>query len=102
MEKRFKVAKNSDSWTHEHAVISIEAAQYDLGVARGALADGNAPGFERAMARAEAYFIEADPSQTEVENENLKSSSPQGHTLSYNAEEDEVAFVDLTFRGEEE
>jgi hypothetical protein len=49
VEKRCKGAKNSDIWTREHAVISIEAAHYDLGVARGALADGNAPGFEREL-----------------------------------------------------
>ena len=45
---------------------SIEHADYDLEVARGALADGNAPGFERAVARAEAYFIEADPEATDA------------------------------------
>jgi len=102
VEKRCKGAKNSDIWTREHAVISIEAAHYDLGVARGALADGNAPGFERAMARAEAYFIEADPSQAEPRTENIDGNNPQGHTLSYDAEDDEVTFVDLTFRSEEE
>ena len=102
VEERIRLSENSENWSQEQAAQSIGDALYDLGVARGALADGNAPGFERAMARAEAAFILADPAQAETQNRTVENDNPQGHVLSYDIEEEDVTFVDLTQNGEEE
>ena len=54
------------------------------------------------MARAEASFILADPDQAETQNRTVENNNPQGHVLSYDIEEEDVTFVDLTQNGEEE
>ena len=70
--------------------------------ADGALADGNAPGFERAMARAEAYFIEADPDGVSSYSARDLYEIPQGQILDLETTEAEISFVDLTSNEEEE
>jgi hypothetical protein len=53
------------NWDLSAAKDSIEEARKQIEMARNALHDNNAAGFERALARAEAALIEADPT-TEV------------------------------------
>ena len=101
VQKRIKKARDSKEWSAKQAEISIEHALYDLEVAKGALADGNAPGFERAVARAEAYFIEADPGGSTSSRNDLYED-PQGLILEHVTAEEHVSFVDLTSNGEEE
>lgn len=102
VEKRLNQAREGDANENEQAMLSIDSAHYDLDIARGALADGNAPAFERALARAEAYFIEADPANDNGTSEGFEDEVPQGHVLTYDGAEEEIAFVDLTANGEEE
>ena len=102
VEKRLNQAREGDANENEQAMLSIDSAHYDLDIARGALADGNAPAFERALARAEAYFIEADPANENGTSEGFEDEVPQGHVLTYDGAEEEIAFVDLTANGEEE
>tara|TARA_B100000459_G_scaffold145269_1_gene109400 strand:+ start:8962 stop:9828 length:867 start_codon:yes stop_codon:yes gene_type:complete len=102
VQKRIEKAAESDNWNKVHAQISLENGLFDLDIAKGALADGNAPSFERALARAEAYFIEADPDN---ENENGRDGfydSPQGKILDQKEDTGEVMLVDLTSNSEEE
>ena len=102
VEKRLNQAPEGDANEKEQALLSIDSAHYDLDIARGALADGNAPAFERALARAEAYFIEADPANDNGTSAGFEDEVPQGHVLTYDGAEEEIAFVDLTVNGEEE
>ena len=102
VQKRIKSTSDSKNWTAEQAKRSIESAQYDLEVAKGALADGNAPGFERAIARAEAYFIEADPEGSSVHSTENLYETPQGKILDQESIDEEISFVDLTSNHEEE
>jgi hypothetical protein len=102
VQKRIKSTSDSKNWTAEQAKRSIENAQYDLEVAKGALADGNAPGFERAIARAEAYFIEADPEGSAVHSTENLYETPQGKILDQESIDEEISFVDLTSNHEEE
>lgn len=102
VEKRLNQAREGDANEKEQALLSIDSAHYDLDIARGALADGNAPAFERALARAEAYFIEADPANDNGTSAGFEDEVPQGHVLTYDGAEEEIAFVDLTANGEEE
>ena len=102
VQKRIKGTSDSKNWTAEQAKRSIESAQYDLEVAKGALADGNAPGFERAIARAEAYFIEADPEGSAVHSTENLYETPQGKILDQESIDEEISFVDLTSNHEEE
>ncbi|HJL97796.1 MAG TPA: hypothetical protein QF401_06550 [Candidatus Poseidoniaceae archaeon] len=102
VQKRIKSTSDSKNWTAEQAKRSIESAQYDLEVAKGALADGNAPGFERAIARAEAYFIEADPEGSAVHSTENLYETPQGKILDQESIDEEISFVDLTSNHEEE
>ena len=60
-------------------------------MAKGALADGNAPGFERAIARAEAYFIEADPEGGTVQSGEGLYEHPQGQILDQEAIDEEIS-----------
>lgn len=53
------------NWTVSEAKGHAEEARRQIEIARNALHDNNAAGFERALARAEAALIEADPT-TEV------------------------------------
>jgi hypothetical protein len=100
VEKRLNQARDGNG--NEQAMLSLDSAHYDLDIARGALADGNAPAFERALARAEAYFIEADPANDDGTSARFEDEVPQGHVLTYDDTEEEIAFVDLTVNGEEE
>mgnify|MGYP006970117586 FL=1 len=102
VQKRIKNTPDSKDWTAEQAEKSIEHAHYDLEVARGALADGNAPGFERAVARAEAYFIEADPAGSVRYSRDDLYDTPQGQILEHETIEERISFVDLTSNDEEE
>ena len=102
VEKRLSQTQESDAQNKDKALLSIDSAHYDLEIARGALADGNAPAFERALARAEAHFIEADPESGNDSFSTSEEDIPQGHVLTYDAVEDEIAFVDLTGDDEEE
>ena len=102
VEKRLSLANEGDGNGYEQPMLSLDSAHYDLDIARGALADGNAPAFERALARAEAYFIEADPANDDGTSARFEDEVPQGHVLTYDDTEEEIAFVDLTVNGEEE
>ena len=102
VEKRLNQAREGDVNENEQALLSIDSAHYDLDIARGALADGNAPAFERALARAEAYFIEAEPANDDGTSAGFEDGVPQGHVLTYDGAEEEITFVDLTVNGEEE
>jgi hypothetical protein len=102
VQKRIKNTLDSKDWTAEQAEKSIDHAHYDLEVARGALADGNAPGFERAVARAEAYFIEADPEGSVSYSRDDLFEVPQGQILDHETIEEQISFVDLTSNDEEE
>lgn len=102
IEKRLSQAREGNEGFNEQAMLSLDSAHYDLDIARGALADGNAPAFERALARAEAYFIEADPVGHDDTSARFEDEIPQGHVLTYDGAEDEIAFVDLTAKSEEE
>ena len=102
VQKRMKNRLGSEDWNAMQAEKAIEHADYDLEVARGALADGNAPGFERALARAEAYFIEADPDGSRSYSASDMYEIPQGQILDIGTSEAEISFVDLTSNDEEE
>ena len=102
VQKRVKNAADSDNWKKTKAEVSLGNAWFDLDIAKGALADGNAPGFERALARSEAYFIEADPDVDGDEMGDDMYASPQGQILDKEVDTGEVLFVDLTSNGEEE
>ncbi|MCH1423238.1 MAG: hypothetical protein L7U62_07110 [Candidatus Poseidoniaceae archaeon] len=102
VEKRVRLAQDNQHWSAQKANVAIDAAMYDLDIARGALADSNAPAFERAIARAEASFIEADPDTRSGLSNGYSDETPQGHILPIDAAEDEIAFVDLTKTNEEE
>lgn len=102
VEKRVKKASDSDEWSVAQAEIALENARFDLDIAKGALADENAPGFERALARAEAYFIEADPDIANEQMNDGEYASPQGQILDKDEDTGEVLFVDLTSNEEEE
>ena len=102
VQKRMKKRRDSEHWNAKQAEMAIEHADYDLEVARGALADGNAPGFERAVARAEAYFIEADPDGVSSYSARDMYEIPQGQILDLETTEAEISFVDLTSNEEEE
>jgi len=104
--KRMKEHEGSDGWILEKAQASFAAAEFDLGIARNALADDNAPGLERALARVEASLIEADPS-TELLSSDYQASMPDGMNLRTPSSEhsvplDELEIVDLTVQSQEE
>ncbi len=67
LEGQFDEFSNSNfkNWTLIEAKGNAEEARRQIEIARNALHDSNAAGFERALARAEAALIEADPT-TEV------------------------------------
>ena len=102
VQKRMKNRLGSEDWNAMQAEKAIQHADYDLEVARGALADGNAPGFERALARAEAYFIEADPDGSRSYSASDMYEIPQGQILDIGTSEAKISFVDLTSNDEEE
>ena len=61
VSRKINQADSNEYWNSERAMVSIASAEFDLDIAKGALADGNAPAIERAIARIEASLIEADP-----------------------------------------
>ena len=102
VQKRMVNTPDSEEWNVKQAKKAVEHAHFDLEVARGALADGNAPGFERAVARAEAYFIEADPDGSVLHSARDLYEIPQGQILDLETTDTGVSFVDLTINDEEE
>lgn len=106
VSKRMKGHEGSDDWILEKAQASFAAAEFDLGIARNALADDNAPGLERALARVEASLIEADPA-TELLSSDYTASMPDEFKLRASSSTDAVPLddleiVDLTGQSEEE
>ena len=61
VSRKVKLTDSNEFWNKEKAGVSLAAVGFDLELARGALADNNAPAVERAIARIEASLIEADP-----------------------------------------
>jgi hypothetical protein len=107
VEKRMKNQEASATWIREKAQVAYTSAELDIDMARKALAEENAPGLERALARAEASLIEADPN-TELLSADYDASAPKDLALRSNevAPEgsiSELEIVDLTTaNGEEE
>ena len=58
---KVKNTNSNDDWDKEKSAVLVAAAEFDLQLAKGALADDNGPAIERAIARIEASLIEADP-----------------------------------------
>ena len=61
ISQKVKNTNSSDDWDKEKSAVLVAAAEFDLQLAKGALADDNGPAIERAIARIEASLIEADP-----------------------------------------
>ena len=61
ISQKVKNINSSDDWDKEKSAVLVAAAEFDLQLAKGALADDNGPAIERAIARIEASLIEADP-----------------------------------------
>ena len=107
VEKRMKNQEASATWIREKAQVAYTSAELDIDMARKALAEENAPGLERALARAEASLIEADPN-TELLSADYDASAPKDLAIRSNevAPEgsiSELEIVDLTTaNGEEE
>jgi len=59
--QKIKNTESSEKWDVDKSAVLLAAAEFDLELAKGALADDNAPAIERAIARIEAGLIEADP-----------------------------------------
>ena len=100
VEKRMQEPDEASDFVLEKAQVALTAAELDIGMARKALAEENAPGLERALARAEAALIEADPSTGLLTSE-YDASAPTG--LSLRADDSppavalsELEIVDLT------
>lgn len=69
VSRKVKLTDSNEFWNKEKARVSLAAVEFDLELARGALADNNAPAVERAIARIEASLIEADPETGVHDNE---------------------------------
>jgi len=69
VSKKVKTNRSTEFWNKEKAGVSLAAAEFDLELAKSALADKNAPSVERAIARIEASLIEANP-ETGVNEDN--------------------------------
>lgn len=100
VERRIIGTDEHGDWKREEAKRFLEQAVYDLDVAKGALADDNAPGMERALARAEAALIQADPGNKDHDSD-PKSAVRRERILSLETGEEEISFVDLTSEDEE-
>ena len=61
ISQKVKNTNSSEDWDKEKSAVLVAAAEFDLQLAKGALADDNGPAIERAIARIEASLIEADP-----------------------------------------
>ena len=104
--KRMKEPHEGSDYVLEKAQVAFTAAELDIGMARKALAEENAPGLERALARAEAALIEADPSTGLLTSE-YNASAPTGLALRADDSPPAVALseleiVDLTSPSDEE
>ena len=104
--KRMNSQEEGPEWILEKAQVAYTSAQVDLGMARKALAEENAPGLERALARAEAALIEADPA-TGLLIADYDASAPEGMALRVQgahvrAATSDLEIVDLTGGGNEE
>lgn len=95
VERRIMAAEEHGGWRRLEAKQLLDEALYDLDVAKGALADDNAPGMERALARAEAALIQADPGNKDRDDD-LKKAVKRERILSVETGEEEISFVDLT------
>lgn len=106
VEKRMQNQESSATWIREKAQVAYASAELDIDMARKALAEENAPGLERALARAEASLIEADP-DTELLSADYLASAPEGLALRNNEAASnllisELELVDLTSATDEE
>ena len=106
VEKRMQNQEASATWIREKAQVAYASAELDIDMARKALAEENAPGLERALARAEASLIEADPN-TELLSTDYDASAPEDLALRSNEVASEVSIseleiVDLTTAKDEE
>ncbi len=106
VEKRMQEPDDASDFVLEKAQVALTAAKLDIGMARKALAEENAPGLERALARAEAALIEADPSTGLLVSE-YDASAPSGLALRADDSPPAVALseleiVDLTSSIDEE
>lgn len=106
VEKRMQNQESSATWIREKAQVAYASAELDIDMARKALAEENAPGLERALARAEASLIEADP-DTELLSADYLASAPEGLALRNNEAASnllisELELVDLTSTTDEE
>ena len=61
VSEKIKNTANLDESEKDKAGVLLAAAEFDLELAKGALADDNGPAVERAISRIEASLIEADP-----------------------------------------
>ena len=106
VEKRMKSEEESAVWVFEKAQVAFASAQFDLDIARSALADENAPGLERALARVEASLIEADPA-TGLLTSDYAASAPEELLLRTDSrdqpnEDTDLEIIDLTTSNAEE
>ena len=106
VEKRMKSEEESAVWVFEKAQVAFASAQFDLDIARSALADENAPGLERALARVEASLIEADPA-TGLLTSDYAASAPEEMLLRTDSrdqpnEDTDLEIIDLTTSNAEE
>ena len=123
VSQKVKINQSTEYWDKEKAGVSLAAAEFDLELAKGALADNNAPAVERAIARIEASLIEADPETGVHENESLEDVNKERIIISEitidsqeNSEVDidsinqidsvplneDIPLIDLTFEAEQE
>jgi len=123
VSQKVKINQSTEYWDKEKAGVSLAAAEFDLELAKGALADNNAPAVERAIARIEASLIEADPETGVHENESLEDVNKERIIISEitidsqeNSEVDidsinqidsvplneDIPLIDLTFESEQE
>jgi hypothetical protein len=98
-EKVTQTVKNTQStefWNKEKAEVSLAAAEFDLELAKGALADYNAPAVERAIARIEASLIEANPETGVHDNENKEDLEKQQIIISeITIDNEKVSDIDI-------
>jgi len=82
VSQKVKHTESTEYWDKEKAGVSLAAAEFDLELAKGALADNNAPAVERAIARIEASLIEANPETGVHENEQKEDLQEQSIVIS--------------------
>ena len=121
--QKVKVTESTEYWSKEKASVSLAAAGFDLELAKGALADNNAPAVERAIARIEASLIEANPETGVHDNEQREDLEKQRiiiseitvgtkstvevdvdsiNQIASVSTKEEIPFVDLTIDSEQE